>query len=225
MFRRTALLLTATLAFAAPADAGAALPPVLLVHGIDDTGAIFEKLEPALRLAGRERVHTIDLAPNNGDVSLTELAAQVARKAEAICEAAKTDKLDLVGFSLGGMVSRYYIQRLGGAARVRRFVTISSPHGGTIAAYFRWNPGAADMRPGSPFLRELAESADTLQGVEMTTIWTPFDMMILPSWSSRVSGARERIVPVLSHPWMVRDDRACRAVVEALDGAGDIAVR
>lgn len=225
MFRRTALLLTATLAFAAPADAGAALPPVLLVHGIDDTGAIFEKLEPALRLAGRERVHTIDLAPNNGDVSLKELAAQVAQKAEAVCREAGADKLDLVGFSLGGMVSRYYVQRLGGSERVRRLVTIASPHGGTIAAYFRWNAGAADLRPGSPFLRELAESADALRRVEMTTIWTPFDMMIFPSWSSRVAGAKERILPVLAHPWMVRDDRACRAVVEALDGAGDIAVR
>ena len=149
----------------------------------------------------------------------------MAHKAEAIGREAGAAKLDLVGFSLGGMVSRYYIQRLGGAARVRRFVTISSPHGGTVAAYFRWNPGAADMRPGSPFLRELAESADTLKGVEMTTIWTPFDMMIFPSWSSRVAGARERVLPVLAHPWMVRDERACRAVVEALDGAGDIAVR
>jgi hypothetical protein len=29
---------------------------------------------------------------------------------------------------------------------------------------------------------------------------------------------RDRIIPVLSHPWMVVDKRVCRAVVEAIDG-------
>jgi triacylglycerol lipase len=224
MIRRTALMLTATLAFASPADAGAATPPVLLVHGIDDTGAIFHKMEPALRAAGRERVHTIDMAPNNGDVSLTELAVQVAKRVETLCAETRCDRLDLVGFSLGGMVSRYYIQKLGGARRVRRFVTISSPHGGTVAAYFRWNPGAADMRPGSPFLKDLAATAHVLQQVETTSIWTPFDMMILPAWSSRLPGVKERVIPVLSHPWMVQDDRACRAVVEAVGGGAQAAI-
>jgi triacylglycerol lipase len=195
--------------------------PVLLVHGIDDTGAIFHKMVPALIAAGRQRVDTIDLAPNNGDVGLRELAAQVGRRIEAIRRETRAERVDLVGFSLGGMVSRYYVQKLGGTRTVRRFVTIASPHRGTYAAFFRWNPGAADMRPGSAFLNELEASAEALRQVEMTSIWTPLDTMILPSWSSRLPGARERIIPVLSHPWMVVDKRVCRAVVEAIDGVPD----
>lgn len=206
----------------APATArkvpGPAPVPVLLVHGIDDTGAIFHKMVPALTAAGRQRVDTIDLAPNNGDVSLRELAAQVGRRIEAIRRETRAERVDLVGFSLGGMVSRYYVQKLGGTRTVRRFVTISSPHSGTLAAYFRWNPGAADMRPGSAFLSELDASVEALRQVEMTSIWTPLDTMILPSWSSRLPGVRDRIIPVLSHPWMVVDKRVCRAVVEAIDG-------
>ena len=220
MFRRTALMLTATLAFAAPADAGAAgVPkplPVLLVHGIDDTGAIFEVMAPALKAAGRQAVYTIDLAPNNGDVGLRELAMQVSRRVECIRLDTHAEKVDLVGFSLGGMVSRYYVQKLGGVERVRKFVTISSPHAGTIAAYFRWNPGAADMRPWSPFLKELDDSVDVLKQVEATSIWSPFDLMILPCWSSSLRNVRERVIPVVSHPWMVRDDRVCQAVIEAI---------
>lgn len=195
--------------------------PVLLVHGIDDTGAIFHKMVPALIAAGRQRVDTIDLAPNNGDVGLRELAAQVGRRIEAIRRETRAERVDLVGFSLGGMVSRYYVQKLGGTRTVRRFVTIASPHSGTYAAFFRWNPGAADMRPGSAFLAELEASAEALRQVEMTSIWTPLDTMILPSWSSRLPGVRERVIPVLSHPWMVVDKRVCRAVVEAIDGVPD----
>lgn len=195
--------------------------PVLLVHGIDDTGAIFHKMVPTLIASGRQRVDTIDLAPNNGDVSLRELAAQVGRRIEAIRRETRAERVDLVGFSLGGMVSRYYVQKLGGTRTVRRFVTIASPHSGTYAAFFRWNPGAADMRPGSAFLSELEASAEALRQVEMTSIWTPLDTMILPSWSSRLPGVRERIIPVLSHPWMVVDKRVCRAVVEAIDGVQD----
>jgi len=33
---------------------------------------------------------------------------------------------DLVGFSMGGIVSRYYVQRLGGIDRVQRFITLAS---------------------------------------------------------------------------------------------------
>jgi triacylglycerol esterase/lipase EstA (alpha/beta hydrolase family) len=209
------------LAFAT-ADAGRAMAaprplPVLLVHGIDDTGAIFEIMAPALKAAGRAAIYTIDLQPNNGDASLAELAMQVSRRVEAIRLETHADHVDLIGFSLGGMVSRYYVQCLGGDTRVRRLVTISSPHAGTIAAYFRWNAGAADMRPWSPFLKELDDSVEVLQRVETTSIWTPFDLMILPCWSSRLKYVKERVIPVLSHPMMVRDARVCRAVIEAID--------
>jgi triacylglycerol lipase len=103
--------------------------------------------------------------------------------------------------------------------RVRRLVTIASPHAGTLAAFFRWNAGAADMRPWSPFLKELDNSVDVLQRVEATSIWSPFDLMILPCWSSRLKNMNERVIPVGNHALMVRDPRVCRAVVEAIDGA------
>lgn len=220
-----ALLLAA--GFMAPADASEApgLPPVLLVHGIDDTGAIFDRMADRLALAGHGPIYTIDLAPSNGDVGLSELAVQVAQKVEAIRHETGAPRIDMVGFSLGGMVSRYYLQRLDGLTRVRRFVTISAPHAGSFSAYFRWNPGAADVRWGSAFLRDLERDAEVLSAVEMTSLWTPFDMMILPSWSSRLPFARDRMLPVLVHPWMVRDDRACEAVVEALQRPGELAER
>ena len=61
---------------------------------------------------------------------------------------------------MGGIVCRYYLQRLGGIARVDRFVAISAPEHGTWwantcpAELLRW-PGVAQLRPDSAFLRDL----------------------------------------------------------------------
>jgi triacylglycerol lipase len=43
--------------------------PVLLVHGIHDTGAIFNRMAFYLRQRGWS-AHTLDLLPNNGPVVL-----------------------------------------------------------------------------------------------------------------------------------------------------------
>ena len=105
--------------------------PVLLVHGINDTGAVFNKMAFYLRQQGLS-VYTVDLIPNNGSEVLEKLAQQVANYVNDTFEVARP--VDIVGFSMGGIVSRYYIQRLGGINKVQRFITISSPHKGTIIA-------------------------------------------------------------------------------------------
>jgi triacylglycerol lipase len=52
--------------------------PVLLIHGIDDTAAIFHDFESRdLSDRGWQDIHAIDLQPSNGDIGLDELAAQI----------------------------------------------------------------------------------------------------------------------------------------------------
>lgn len=190
--------------------------PVLLVHGIDDTGRVFDSLAPKLRAAGRH-VETIDMVPNNGDQSLAVLARQVRERVERMRSATGAAKVDLVAFSLGGVVSRYYLQRLGGAPRVQRFVTISSPHAGTWLGYVRWNQGATELRRGSAFLADLNRDwSVTAKQVRVTSIWTPLDLMIVPSNSSELAGARNLTVPVALHPLMLVDNRCHALVLDAL---------
>ncbi|MCW5316326.1 alpha/beta fold hydrolase [Nostoc sp. KVJ3] len=185
--------------------------PVLLVHGIEDTGAVFHKMAGRLRLQGWS-VHSLDLVPNNGDVGLDELAKQVADYIAATF--GSEQHLDLVGFSMGGIVSRYYIQRLGGINRVQRFITISSPHYGTVVAYGSQRPGCVQMRPHSIFLKDLNSDAVMLRQLDFTSIWTPYDLMIVPANSSQMPVGRELIVPVALHSWMLTNSRSL-AVVEA----------
>ena len=75
--------------------------------------------------------------------------------------------LDLVGFSMGGIVSRYYIQRLGGIERVQRYVNISAPNNGTWTAYLLSRLGCVQMRPESEFLRDLNRDCQMLEGFKL----------------------------------------------------------
>ncbi|MBD2445632.1 triacylglycerol lipase [Nostoc sp. FACHB-152] len=187
--------------------------PVLLVHGISDTEAVFHKMRSYLTQKGWS-VYALNLVPNNGDVGLDVLAKQVANYIDANFD--PEQPLDLVGFSMGGIVSRYYVQRLGGIERVQRFITISSPHHGTYVAYGSWKPGCQQMRTHSNFLKDLNSDVVMLKELNFTSIWTPYDLMIVPADSSQMPIGTQVIIPVASHPWMLTDSRSLTAVATAL---------
>lgn len=187
--------------------------PVLLVHGIIRTSKVFRKMSAYLRQEGWS-VYTLDLQPNNGTVCLDKLAIQVADYIEK--NFPPQQPLDLVGLSMGGLVTRYYVQRLGGIQRIERFITISSPHHGTQLAYLSNLPGCIQMRPGSPFLEALNQDIQMLNGINFTSIWTDWDFVIIPADSSQIPVGKEVKVPVFAHAFMVRDTRSIQAVASAL---------
>ena len=124
--------------------------------------------------------------------------------------------LDLVGFSMGGLISRYYLQRLGGLARVRRFIAISVPQHGSAWAWLLPNQGCRQMRPGSTFLQALNQDIASLAQIDLLTLWTPFDLMIIPATSSVIPVGRECKLPVLLHDWMIKDIRVLEAIASFL---------
>jgi len=105
---------------------------------------------------------------------------------------------------------------LGGMERVQRLITIASPHQGTKMAYLSPRPGCVQMRPGSKFLEDLNQDATMLERLNFTSIWTPWDYIIVPASSSQMPVGREVKVPVFAHAMMVRDLRSLQAVASAL---------
>jgi triacylglycerol lipase len=188
--------------------------PVLLVHGFADSQRNLRWMARHLQREGWE-VHLLSLTPNLGQKGLEPLAGQIDAYAR---QEFGTRRFDLVGFSMGGLVSRYYVQRLGGLDRVDRLVTLSAPHNGSLLANLVPNQGCREMRPGSPFLRDLASDADKLEALKFTSFYTPFDLVILPPSSSEMPQARNVRLMVAAHPFMVLDRRCLRAVAEALRG-------
>jgi triacylglycerol lipase len=187
--------------------------PVVLIHGIDETLTTFDRLGPFLEKRGWA-VHGFDLAPNNGDAALEKLAGQLACYTRGIFPGEQV--FDIVAFSMGGLVARYFLQRMSGLKRVRRLITISTPHRGTCTAFFRWNTGARQMRPGSEFLQNLNADVQILTRIPFVSIWSPLDLMIVPAISSAIPAARSVRVSVPVHALMLRDRRVLRCVEEAL---------
>jgi triacylglycerol lipase len=188
--------------------------PIVLVHGMWDTKAIFDKLQPFLESRGLE-VHSFDMVPSNGAATLEVLAEQMAG---FIQETLGADRpIDILGFSMGGIVSRYYLQRLGGLDRTQRFVTVSSPHNGTMVAEFGFLPGSKQMRVGSLFLQDLNRDIDRLTKLQITSIWTPFDAVIVPAASSQLAMADNQTVPVVWHKLMMFDRRSLALIAAALE--------
>ncbi len=188
--------------------------PVILVHGIWDSSQIFKQLQHHLETQGFT-VYSLDLLPPDGSVPLEVLAQQLDEFARQTI--APDQSFDLVGFSMGGIVSRYYLQRLDGLRRVSRFITVSSPHQGTILAWLSHKPGAQQMHPFSPFLNDLNQDIDCLQQIQFTSIWTPLDLMIVPAWSSLTPPAQTHAVLVPLHKWMIEDSRVFAQIVCALE--------
>jgi triacylglycerol esterase/lipase EstA (alpha/beta hydrolase family) len=190
--------------------------PVLCVHGIWDTSAVFSSMQAALRDRGFGQVVALDLVPNDGSADIPALAKQVAAAADAL----GGGPLDVVGFSMGALVSRYWLQRMGGRERVRRFISISGPHRGTITAMLSGKPGPKQMRPNSALLNGLFADQDPWGRCEVHAFWTPFDLIIVPSGSSALPGARERKFNVPFHPMMLSDRNVISAVAEVLGAPG-----
>jgi len=191
--------------------------PVLIAHGIWDSERRIESLTRGLLARGIDHVRAFTFRPRDGSAPLATLARQVEQRVDQLCEEHAVEQVDLVGFSMGALTSRYYIQRLGGRERVRRFISISGPHHGTLMAYGLPLDGVRDMRPGSGLIRDLERDVDPWSRVEVHVIYTPFDLTIMPAHSSRLPGARStHSIPVALHRWMIRDPRVVELTARLL---------
>lgn len=216
MIRRLALM-TAGLFGAAPLPARDAGPPVqrvVFVHGIFQRGDwAFGTLRRRLEARGIECIAP-SLMPCDGRDGLEKLAGQL--KSEINRHFGPRERFSLVAFSMGGLVSRCYLQELGGAARCDRLITLGTPHNGTKTAYFYGGEGARQMRPGSEFLARLSHSEGRLGTMPVTSFRTPFDLVIIPSTSSIWERAENAEFPVIAHPLLTRANQVVDAVEERL---------
>jgi triacylglycerol lipase len=173
---------------------------VVLVHGFLDTGSIFRSLRRQLE-ARDVQCLVPELRPSDGRGGLENLAIQL--KAEIEAEYGTEEPISIVAFSMGGLISRHYLQNLGGAARCEKLLTISSPHHGTQAAWLYPSKGAEQMRPGSGFLADLAKTEAQLGRMSVVSYRTPLDLIILPATSSVWDRAVNIEHPALLHPLML----------------------
>ena len=140
---------------------------------------------------------------------IDQSAAQLATFVDKVLAATGTPKADLVGHSQGGMMPRWYLRFLGGAAKVNALVGIAPDNHGTtldgltqLLPYFPGaenlltlaTPGLADQIAGSPFITRLNQGGDTVPGVHYTVIASKYDEVVTPYRTQFLTGTDVRNV-------------------------------
>ncbi|MBT3154621.1 alpha/beta fold hydrolase [Streptomyces sp. CHD11] len=198
-----------------------AKPPVVLLHGFIDNRSVFVLLRRSLSQHGRQQIESLNYSPLTCDIRIA--AELLGRHIEQVCERTGSRQVDVVGHSLGGLIARYYVQRLGGDTRVRTLVTLGTPHSGTrVARLANAHPIVRQMRPGSPVLEELGGPAPGCR-THFVAFWSDLDHIMDPLEAAcvehpdltavnvRVSGVGHLALPV--HPAVATGIR------QALDAA------
>ncbi|WP_210574688.1 triacylglycerol lipase [Streptomyces sp. GESEQ-4] len=229
----TALLLTATVALVPAAAVQAAESPdsgwnnysckpstahprpVVLVHGtLGNSVDNWLGLAPYLKNRGY-CVFSLDYGqlPGvpffHGLGPVDKSAEQLKTFVDKVLTETGATETDLVGHSQGGMMPRYYVKFLGGAAKVKALVGIAPSNHGTdlgglthLLPYFPGagdllttaTPALADQIAGSAFLAKLNAGGDTVPGVSYTVLATKYDEVVTPYRSQFLSGSGVRNV-------------------------------
>lgn len=176
----------------------------VLVHGIFEDGTKFKKMKARLESLGIE-CYCPKLLYQDGTGGLDFLAEHLKNDIDR--EFGPKRKIIVIGFSMGGLVTRHYVQNLGGANRCATFITISSPHNGTTAAWTYSSEGVRQMRRDSDFLANLRNTENRLGDLPVVSYRTPMDLIILPATSSVWDRAENVEVPVALHPLMLQSEK------------------
>lgn len=191
-------------------------PPLVLVHGLLDSPAVFDRLLRELG-GGRGDPLVPALPLRLGRTPVSEAAAELGRWIDAAYPG--VTPIDLLGFSIGGVIARTWIQRLGGHRRTRRFISVGSPQQGTLTAWpwpRRLFSGLADLRHGSALLRDLNSDLTTLQGIECHSFYSALDLAVLPGWRAVLPIGERTLLPVATHPQLLRDPAAVAPLAREL---------
>jgi len=198
-------------------DVVAAGTPIILVHGLVDNRSIFTLLRRGLRRRGFGRVITLNYSPLAHDIRT--VASRLEELVERTCEETGYERVHVIGHSLGGLVARYYVQRLGGDARVHTLCTLGSPHGGTYTARLLPQKLVRQLRPGSELLTELAMPAPGLR-TRFVAFWSDLDQLVVPQRSARLDhpdlAARNVLLRGVGHMSLPIDGKVVREITSLL---------
>jgi triacylglycerol esterase/lipase EstA (alpha/beta hydrolase family) len=190
--------------------------PILLLHGVGCNAGVWSGFRRHLENRGIGPVYALSYGPPLA--SIEHFADQVADRIAGIEAATGAAQVVLVGHSMGGLVARAYLRQYGGA-RVRRLITIGTPHYGSMHAWLMAGASLAQMRPKNAWLSALNGNADGADGVPVASIWSWHDSMVTPQTSSRIDWGENIVLTGIAHNALLDDPTVWAKVVAQIQRA------
>ena len=174
-----------------PAEAAPSRDPVIIVAGTfagqPVAGIFYAPLAARLRLDGYQPY--IFGLPTSGTQDIATTAQALNAYADQVRAQTEATRVDLIGHSQGGLVSRHYVKYLGGASEVDSVISLGAPHYGTAVANVAKLFGLGNcvgivscqqMSIGSSYLANLNAGDDTIGNVRYTNIVSAGDEVVIP---------------------------------------------
>jgi triacylglycerol lipase len=195
----------------APAHA-APRTPVVFVHGFGGSASNWATAQAVFRAGGYSSSELFAYEYNSYGNNITN-AQGLASFVNQVRSRTGAAQVDIVNHSMGGLVTGWYVNRLGGQPAVRHVASIAGANHGTTAAYACLVfTTCQQMVPGSEFIEQYTAGDETPGNTRYGTWYSPCDGVIIPFSSTRLSGATNTLVPCETHLGFLVDGPVLTAV-------------
>ncbi len=189
--------------------------PIIFVHGLMGSASNWNTMMSWFRAAGYPSNYlyafTYSLPSSASSGINARNAEQLSGWVNYVLSVTGASEVDIIGHSMGGLSSRYYIKFLGGASKVDDYVSLGTPQHGTIMSWY------GDMRIGSYFLLTLNAGDETPSGVDWTTVRTTGDTLVLPLDTATLEGADNNLIYGVSHIGLLTSSSAYSIAYDAVN--------
>ncbi len=179
---------------------------VVFVHGFLATAGVFRPLRERLQREANAHIASFSHVPGASVATIAHALGKLVAKLPVGA------RIHVVGHSLGGVVARYYVQELGGHARITQTIALAAPFGGApVASRIPLFVGR-DLRPKSDLLARIRSRASDFGVPHLSIAGT--DDRTVPHEAALAFPHGERIsLPGRGHNTLLFDEEVARIVV------------
>ncbi|MCQ8832010.1 esterase/lipase family protein [Streptomyces malaysiensis] len=190
--------------------------PVVFVHGYAGSAANWSTAKSSFQSAGysADDLFTYTYTSAQSNKTSAEGLVDYVKQVRA---ATGAGKVDIVNHSMGGMVTSWYLKKLGGQPYVKHVASLAGAnHGSYNASSCQTNASCQEMLPGSSFLTTVNSGDETPGDTKYATWYSPCDGMISPYTSTKLNGATNHAVACERHMAFLTDSATLGAVKKFL---------
>lgn len=185
---------------------------VVLVHGFFASAGVWRPMKRTLIERTGAKVASFTHAPGVGIDRIAQSLAKIVDRVPKGC------RVHLIGHSLGGLVARWYVQELGGHARVAQTISLGSPFGGTARAHpFPFLVGR-ELGRASPLLARLRARAHE-HDVPHLSVVGQRDIIVVPGESAVFPRGDVVVLPRCGHNTLLFHADSIARVVQCVQQA------
>lgn len=171
------------------------MKPILFIHGFGGDRKQYASLIQYFKKKGINNFYEFNYDNKFGLAPVKVIAKEMA---DFISENIREEDINIVAISQGGIIALAYLKYYKNK-NVDKLFTLCSPHRGSKLAKIMNLPGLIDLQPNSNLLNEL-ETFMQENKINVYSIYTPFDLMVLPGWNARSKYGKNKIIFAPAHP-------------------------